>query len=363
MTKHASASVDVKVSARGGPIRWLIIGGLLLIVSIAVGTTIMAGNFRERALESAEHQLENTVLLMARHFDQQLEDFMAIQRELVAQIESSGVPSPEIFRAKLSSPEWHDLLRLRLRAYTDVAGVNVWDSDGKLINSSEHWPVPNVSIADRQFFKAFKSGSPFERFRIELVQGRFRQGWATVVACKVTGPKGEFLGIVTRALTPAHFERFFASVALAPGASISMHHRDGVLLARYPHADGAVGRNFKYGPANQQKIYELNEYTTRLFSPIDGQYRLVASRALSEFPIVIVATTTAAAALADWQEQMRFLIGVGAISVLLIAVLLFLVVRRLSRDHAISQQRLTLEKLRLDKAINKIGRASCRERV
>ena len=352
MTKHVSAPVGLKASARGGPIRWLIVGGLLLIVAITVGTTIMAGNFRERALESAERQLENTVLLMARHFDQQLEDFMAVQRELVAQIESSGIASPETFRAKMSSQEWHDVLAMRLRAYTDVAGVNVFDANGQLINSSQHWPVPNVNVSDRKFFKAFKSGSPFERFKIELVQGRFRKGWATVVACKVTGPNGEFLGIVTRALTPAHFERFFASVALAPGASISMHLREGVLLARYPQARSMIGGNFRNGPDNQRKLFELNEYTTRLTSPIDGEYRLVSSRALSNFPIVIIATTTAAAALTDWQEQMRFLIGVGAVSVLLIAVLLFIVVRRLSRDHEESQQQLTLEKLRLDKAIN-----------
>ena len=134
----------------------------------------MAGNFRERALRSTEQQLENTVLLMARHFDQQLEDFMGIQRDIVAQIEASHVASPEAFRAQLSTTEWHDMLRLRLRAYTDVAGVNVFDANGQLINSSEQWPVPNVKIADRNYFKAFKSGSPFERFRIELVQGRLR---------------------------------------------------------------------------------------------------------------------------------------------------------------------------------------------
>jgi PAS domain S-box-containing protein len=352
MMKNSSATNDVKNSAAGGPIRWLIGGGLLLIAAIAIGTTIMAGTFRERALESAERQLENTVLLMARHFDQQLEDFMSIQREIVAQIEGARLPTPDAFRTQMSSAEWHEVLRMRLRAFTDVAGVNIFDSNGVLINSSEQWPVRNVKIADRNFFKAFKSGSQFERFRIELVQGRFQQGWATVVACKVTGPNGEFLGVVTRALTPSHFERFFGSVSLAPGATIAMHHRDGTLLARYPHTDEMVGRNFKTGVSDQQKVFELNQYTTRLFSPIDGEYRLLAARALADFPIVIVATTTAAAALANWQEQMRFLISVGAISVLLIAVLLFIVVRRLSRDHAASQRRVMIEKQRLDKAIN-----------
>jgi diguanylate cyclase (GGDEF)-like protein len=352
--KYPGAIIDVKNSARGGPIRWLIGGGALLIAAITIGTTIMAGTFRERALESAERQLENTVLLMSRHFDQQLEDFMSIQREIVAQIEASKIPTADAFRTQLSSADWHEVLRMRLRAFTDIAGVNIFDSNGVLINSSEDWPVRNVRIADRNFFKAFKSGSQFERFRIELVQGRLRQGggWATVIACKVTGPNGEFLGVVTRALTPAHFERFFGSVSLAPGSTIAMHHRDGTLLARFPQAGEMIGRNFRTGFADQQKVFELTQYTTRLTSPIDGEYRLLSARALSEFPIVIVATTTVAAALADWQDQMRFLISVGAISALLIAVLLFIVVRRLSRDHAASQRRVMVEKQRLDKAIN-----------
>ena len=352
MKSTASAPIDVKISARGGAIRWLVIGGLLLIAAITLGTTMMAGNFRERALASAERQLENNVLLMARHFDQQLEDFMGIQRAVVAQIERSGVASPEAFRAMMSTAEWHDMLKLRLRAYTDVAGVNIFDANGVLINSSENWPVRDIRVGDRNYFKALKFGSEFERFRIELVPGRFRQGWATVIACKVSGPNGQFLGLVSRAITPANFESFFASVSLAPGSSISMHHRDGTLLARFPHADNLVGKNFRTGSEEQRKVFELNHHTTRLVSPIDGQSRLISSRALNEFPIVIVATTTEAAALADWHQQMYFLIGVGGISVALIAVLLFLVVRRLSRDHAASQRRLTLEKQRLDTAIN-----------
>jgi diguanylate cyclase (GGDEF)-like protein len=349
--KPASALAAVKISARGGPIRWLVIGGLLLIAAITLGTTMMAGTFRERALESTERELENTVLLLSRHFDQQLEDYMGIQKDILAQIAAAHVSSPEAFRAQLSSIEWHDMLRLRLRAYADIAGVNVFDASGVLINSSERWPVPAVEIADRAFFKAFKAGAA-EPCSIELVQGRFVQGWATVIACQISGPNGQMLGVVTRAIPPTTFETFLRSVALAADASIAMHHRDGTLLARYPHIGGALGQNFKNGPEAQQRVFELDRFTSRLTSPIDGQSRLISSHALTNFPIVIVATTTAAAALADWREQMGFLIGIGAGSVAVVAILLFVVVRRLSHEHRQSEQRLRLEKLRLDRAIN-----------
>jgi diguanylate cyclase (GGDEF)-like protein len=350
MMTIASASA-VKTAARGDPIRWLVIGGLLLIAAITIGTSIMAGNFRERALEGGERELENTVLLVARHFDHQLEDFMGVQKDILAEIATARIASPEAFRTQLSAPEWHEKLRLKLRAYTDIAGVNVFDGNGVLINSSEYWPVPDVRIADRAFFQAFKSGST-EQFRIELVRGRFARGWATVIACRVAAANGELLGVVTRAITPTSFESFLGSVTLAPEASIAMHHRDGTLLARYPHVEGTLGQNYKNGPEAQQTIFERDHFTARLTSPFDGQSRLVSSRALAKFPIVIVATTTAGAALADWREQMRFLISVGAVSVAVIAILLFLVVRRLSQEHRQSERRLTLEKLRLDRAIN-----------
>ena len=347
------APIDSNASADGDPIRWLVIGGLLLIMAIALGAIIIADNSREHALQSSERELENTVLLLARHFDQQFEAFMDIEEDVVAQIEDAGIRSPDTFRGEMATLKWHEMLRSRIGTYDDAAGINIFDANGELINSSVLWPVPDLKIADRNFFKAFKSGAATKPFRTELVQGRFAQGWATVLARKVTAPSGEFLGVVTRAMVPGNFESFFAAVALAPGASIAMHQRDGTLLARYPHAEGMIGRNFRTGGgATQEKVFKLDQYTVRMPSPIDGQDRLIASRALADFPIVMVATTTAAAALDDWRRQVGILIAVASAAVLAIAVLLFLVVRKLSQQHRLSQQRLTLEKQRLDRAIN-----------
>ena len=346
------ASFSLTTSVRGGPIRWLVVGGALLIAAITIGTTIMADNFRERALKSHERELENTVLLLARHFDHQLEDFTVLQRDVVAEIRRAGITSADAFRRQLSSVDWHDALRVKVGAYSDVAGVNVFDSEGMLINSSEHWPVPDVKVTDRAFFKAFKSRSAATPVELELVQGRFTGNWVTVIAQQVTGPNGEFLGVVTRAISPSHFEKFFASVALGQDASITMQHRDGTLLARYPHVEEMIGHNLKNGPLLQQRLFNRDHDVARLISPVDGLERVAASHTLSNFPIVMIATTTVSAALADWREEIRFMIAVAGLSVLVIAVMLFLVVRKLLQQHRASQQRLTLEKQRLDTAVN-----------
>ncbi len=352
MNSDNFASLNATAAVRGGPIRWLILGGALLIAAIAVGATVMAGNFRERALNNAERELENTVLLLARHFDQQLEDFEVVQSDLIDYMRSNGINTPENYKRQMSSEAIHLMLKSKMAALSYVGGINVFDADGKLINASAVWPTPSVSVADRAYFRAFKSDPRSPDLIIEPVYSRITGVWTTVLARKVKGPNGEFLGAVGRGIEPGNFEKFFATVALGPDAAISMHHRDGTLLARHPHVAEMIGKNFRTGPASQQRVFELDSTATRMTSPIDGKDRLISSRTLAKFPIVVVATNTTLAALADWREQIAMLIAVSGVFVIAIAILLFLVVRKLSHQHRVSQQRLTLEKQRLDTAVS-----------
>jgi diguanylate cyclase (GGDEF)-like protein/PAS domain S-box-containing protein len=331
----------------GNPIRWLVLGGALLMAAITIGTTIMAGNFRERALRSAERELENTVLLQARFFDRQLSDFIAVQEDIAGQIRLAGITSPAGFKAQMSTLEAHEALMARVGRRSDVAGVNVFDSDGVLINSSENRPPSDISIADRAYFKSAKSGTAATPVSVELVRGHFSRDWATVFAYTVTGAKGEFLGLITRSITPASFEGFLGSLALGDGASVAILHRDGTLLGRYPHVQSMIGLNFKSAPVNQQILSKSDHGTARIVSVIDGLSRLASARALTAFPIAVVATTTVSAALADWREQLNYLIAAAGLSVLVVAGMLFFAVRKLSQQHQ-------MEKQRLDTAVNNI---------
>jgi diguanylate cyclase (GGDEF)-like protein len=347
MTADGTGSFDIKAFLSSGPIRWLIGGGAFMIAAIAIGTTIMVDNFRERALNSNQRELENTVQLLTRHFDQQLEDFTIILKDVATRIRAGGVTS-EWFRGQLSTLDWHEELRTEVSAYSDVASINLFDANGVLTNSSEVWPVPDVNISDRDYFKAFKLGAETAPIRIELLRGRITGEWATIVAHKLTGPNGEFIGIATRTILPAIFEKYFASVALREGAAISMYQRDGTLLARYPHIEHMMGSNVRSSEIYRYVSSPSGHGTIRLTSPIDGQERLASANALRSFPLAIVASLTVDTALADWREQTRFLIIVAALSAIVITFMLFFFVRKLLQQHR-------TEKQRLDTAINNMS--------
>jgi diguanylate cyclase (GGDEF)-like protein len=351
-TDDISTSSLQGFAGRSGPVRWLIAGGLILIAAIALGTTVVADSFRERALNSARRELANTVLLLARHFDQQLEDLSAVQQDVAGFVRSSGIDSRERFRTRMSGPDIHAMLTAKVGGLSYLGSVTLIDTDGNLINSSNVWPVPSVNVADRSYFKTFATDPSAPDVLVEPVYSRISGVWTTVIALRLKGPHGEFLGVIGRGFEPIHFERFFGSVALGQDAVISMMHRDGVLLARYPHDDALIGRNLRSGLTFSEISAHDGIVSGSFNGPVNGEPRIGAAHRLSELPIIITATTTVSAALADWREQMHFLIGVGTASILLITIMLYLVVRRLVADHQASQQRLTLEKLRLDKAVN-----------
>src|SRR5450432_628152 len=336
---------------RRNPLNWLIVVGVLLIASIVVGTAITVLNFRERALNNSERELENNVLLLARHFDRQLHDFEAIQRDVVRRIERSGVASPEEFRRQVSGERFHADLRGLVDGLSDVAGIHVFDDNGQMINSSQSWPVPATSIADHSYFKDFAADDRSPRVRLAPINSRYTAGWTTVIARKVVGPNGQFLGVVSREISPANLESFFESVVLGTGSAISMFDRDGTMLARYPHIESMIGRNFRAGPIHQS-LSRVDHATQRVISPVDGEDRLVAARALSKFPLSIFVTTTVATSLADWRAQTRSLVVAAGLVALVIALILSLIVRKLSRRHQNSDRRLALEKERLDTAVN-----------
>ena len=333
------------------PILWLLLCGAFLIASIIVGTVIMIGEFRESALRNGERELENTVVLLTHHFEQHFQDSDIIARNLVSQIQLSRIASPELFKRKVSTIESHFVLKSSVSALSYVGDVFIFDSDGALINSSGDWPPPAINIADRAYFNAIKA-NPLLTMTMEPVRSHITGEWTTILAYRLNGPDGTFLGVMSRRADPANFEKFFASVTLGSGAAISMFHRNGTMLARHPHVDSLIGQNFKTAPLMSRVLAQGGNQTQRLLSPVDGKERIGSAAELAHFPVVIVATRTVEATLADWRAQTKFMVAAAGLSASVVAALLFVIVRRMKRQHEESQRRLEQERHRLDTALN-----------
>ena len=329
---------------RAAPVAWLITGGFVLMLATAVGTAVTVERFRQNAIESGRESLESAVRLLALHFDREFHDFSLLQKSITAEIERRGFATADVFRGELATLEMHEMLRAKASGWADIAGASIFDSDGVLINSSKQWPVNDVTIGDREYFKRLKN-DPISEQEVEVVLGRFGGGTAIVFARRVSGLHGTFLGVVTRAITPEQLEDFFASAGLGKDSSITMHHRNGQLLARVPKADAMIGKNFRNGPPEQIAIFDKPFLTSKLTSPMDGMERIVASRRLTDAPLVVVATKSLDATLATWRKQTAFFVAVASFLIALLVLTLYLIFRQMTR-------RILAEKQRLDTAMN-----------
>jgi diguanylate cyclase (GGDEF)-like protein len=337
---------------RMGAIQWLIMCGAALVLAIALGTAYLAMQFRERAIEVAERELTNGALLLSRHFDQQLSDLQHVHEDIIGYVRAGGLDTPEAFEKRMSLLTTHEMLRTRLAALPHVGALNVFNKEGWLINSSEMWPVPDVNIRDRRTFREFTSGRATPEVIVEPVVSKVTGVWTTVFVRKIVDRQGNIIGFASRGVEPSHFEDFVASLALDHDTTISMIHRDGTVIARYPHDPEVVGRNLSGFPAFKRALEVNGNVSGRFVSHVQGEDKVGAVRSLQHFPILIVATTKTETALADWRSQTRLQFFAAVLAVIVVIITIALIVRQLQGQHRAAQRLLSQKSQHLDTAIN-----------
>ncbi|MBR1297487.1 EAL domain-containing protein [Bradyrhizobium sp. AUGA SZCCT0042] len=337
---------------RLGVVQWLILCAAAMVIAIMLGTGYFALQFRERALEVAERELNNTALLLSRHFDQQLSDLQHVHDDVLNYIRADGVNTPDEFERKMSTLSAHEMVRARLAALPHVGALNLFNAKGWLINTSHMWPVGDVNISDRRYFQEFTSGKPTLDVIVEPVVSKVTKVWTTVFARKIVGRDGEIIGFASRGVEPSHFEDFVASLALDSDTAISMIHRDGTIIARYPKDPKVLGANVAKSPSFQRALALNGNISGRFTSSSQNEDKVGAVRSLMHFPILIVATTKTETALADWRAQTKLQLCAAALAIIVVVVMIFLIVRQLRSQHAAAQYKLWEKTQHLDTAIN-----------
>ncbi len=154
--------------------------------------------------------------------------------------------------------------------------------------------------------------------------------WTALMARSVPDPGGARHAAVAF-LNLNYFEDFYKAVELTEDAAITLHRRDGTVLARYPHNDGAIGQSYADLPPFKDVLSKGVAGTLLMDSPLDGSRRVLAIRALKAFPVAVNVSVGVPAVLATWRrEALVFGLASAAVAAL-IGGLLIMLIRR-SRD-------------------------------
>jgi diguanylate cyclase (GGDEF)-like protein/PAS domain S-box-containing protein len=334
---------------RSRPIALLIFCGLILIAALAAGTGVLISGMRANVLDDNERDLANIALILTEKSHETFQAVDLVEESLIERMQAMGIASSEDLAARMAGLDAQLMLKDKISGLAHVDAVSIIGADGKLINFTRHWPVPDINVADRDYFVALKADGAPPSYLSAPLRGRADGAWTIHMARPISGAHGEFIGLVVGALKLQYFENFFGSIALGDGSSISLARDDGALLARHPRIEEAIGQRYH---GFLDALRGRDSGTFRLAGRWDRGERLLAVHRVPGYPLVISVGADVVTVLADWRKSALFLSGAAVLAAILIAMIGFLVVRELQHGHR-------QHRLQLDTALNHMSQGLC----
>ncbi len=298
------------------PLRILVVATTLLTVAIGVMSFVLAMNLRDEAMRTAEIGLKRHSLTLAGQAERSFQSIYLILSSIGDHLNTQGVFDSNSYAVAMREKDTFGYLREKLAGLPQLEAITLIDATGKLINFSRYWPIPDINVSDRDYFKALSRDPTLSTFIGEPVQNRGTGTWNIYIARRFNAASGEFAGLILAAISLQYFDDFYRSISLGPGSTEALLRDDGTLLARFP-ATHEIGK--LVASESIKRLVAIGSGTIRGTSPMDHDKRIKAVRKLSSVPMSILTTQTQESALTDWRRTVKVIVGfTGAMILVLI---------------------------------------------
>lgn len=303
----------------------LLAGAALLVVLITAAAVMLVTRSKERRLADAERELTNLALAISEETGRAFQAVDLVEASIIESVDAAGARTPEAFARMMSSEQMHRALRDRISGLPQVDAITLIDANGALVNFSRYWPIPDVNVADRDYFRVLRDNSGPQTYVSAPVLNRATGTWTIYLARRIEGRGREFIGLVLGAMRLNHFEQTYAAISLGPFSLVSLLRSDGISVARYPHIEEAVGRSIPAeSPAFRTMGSAYKAVTMRQVSNLDGKDRLLSARLLPGYPLVLFVGQEIDWILRGWRDMvLHVVVGTLLLDLLVALTTLF----------------------------------------
>jgi signal transduction histidine kinase/CheY-like chemotaxis protein/HPt (histidine-containing phosphotransfer) domain-containing protein len=301
----------------------------LALICTVVGTNLFTlSNLRESSLRTAEGNLNRYSMMLAENANRSFKSLDLVMSSVGDNLLREGAVDAESYRRLGSGQKIHSLLQEKFAGLPEIDAVTLIDANGKLINFSRYWPVPDINVSDRDYFKALKSDPNRESFVSEPVRNRGDGTWNIYLARRLNDPKGNFMGLMLGAMSLQYIENFFGSSSLGLDLTVSLSRDDGVLLAEFPPTEEIGNQTSGPGPRALTHGGSIRETNER-----NGNRYLYAATALPNYSALITVSMAEESALLRWRGMTTLLTTMSLISVIVIIVAAYMIARWWNRHQ------------------------------
>ncbi len=211
-----------------------------MLIPLLVGINLWRERQRtlQGALHEAEHRAETALELTQRTLEEaeSILDFIGFRVSLA------------VTKGPLREAEIHALLKEAIRVKAPFAVAFLVDPRGRLVATSNRYPVGSQVVQEREYFLHHTQDSHLDLHVGRPMQHTRGGGGFVPLTKRLAGPKQRLDWIVGLGVEPVHFSESMAHLSLDPGDHLELHHEDGTLLAR-SFSDGSdPGRTLAEAP-------------------------------------------------------------------------------------------------------------------
>jgi diguanylate cyclase (GGDEF)-like protein/PAS domain S-box-containing protein len=218
-------------------------------------------------------------------------------------------------------------LKALVSAMPGIRTMNVMDAEGAVLASNRPELIgTNLSFQD--YFKTAKQHPDPDMLYVsppfKTIFGVFTINLTRVVS----GPRGEFAGVVTATLDPEYFRALMVSVLYAPDMWDAIGHGDGLLFLMEPEREGLQGVNLAQPGSFFSQHRDSRQVASVLSGKVyaTGEVRIMAQRTVQpgtlkmDKPLVVAISRDLAAVIQPWRSDaltQAWLFGlIAAVSIL-----------------------------------------------
>jgi diguanylate cyclase (GGDEF)-like protein len=218
----------------------------------------------------------------------------------------------------------HVFLDDTVRRTPSLQGLFLYGADGSWLLNSLDEAATHWNNADRAYFMFHRDHTDKTAHIGVPVRSRSSGVWVIPVSRRLDNPDGSFAGVALATLRIDFFRAFYESFDVGDKGTIFLASAEGRFMLRRPFNENHIGADLSEGPVFRLWREKGETASAILTSHIDRTERLYTYRHLRDYPLLISVALSKDEVLARWHT--RLYTGV-AITLMLLAVLLFLAVR------------------------------------
>ncbi|EIM26364.1 putative bifunctional diguanylate cyclase/phosphodiesterase [Microvirga lotononidis] len=314
---------------RRRPARWIVLLGCFVAGSATLGAGFVSVILYNKDISSAENTLRNLSLVLAEQTERAFQSIDLSQQTALQALDGLEEAWSHDLKTAARTYSFYQVLVNQVEQLPHVEALTLVDDKGRLLNSSRSWPIPEMDVSDRPYFKAFRDNPDLQLMIGEPAVSRVSGTLTVLVVRRMTGPSREFTGLIISAIALDYFQTLYREIALLPERAVTLARSDGALLVRYPEIQSALTDAHSVRLNSPRAFVGRAGGVTRSISVLDGKDRIIAVQNLKRYPLVLLVSDTVETALSTWYYQAALLAAIAALMDVAVAMACLLGVRQI----------------------------------